>query len=572
MQSSRAVHREKKARRRERQQHINEARKRRREEEAPRARDAETHSPAAAAPGAARAPGAAAAARAPRDDVCTPAPRPSGGAERGDGAGSASSHEGCCQELRCAAACRTPGGPFSAAALRAPADTDAAAGRDDAGDVAFETPAAGERVLRPRVTPATGAAAPRDALDDSSLRRIAREALAYIDQKCSSRTGDARPDVLADVSRRVAAALGSPGDSFSEAVLRNIRQFLTEFGPHSREEASYTAAFTVLAAMMDEDMNVSAAADALGVERRAVARAVSIRTKLERRGVLDLPERRSGGARNFLEPAARWGAHAWWLASTRESPIQLDAKREFSWLNNRGELVVHQGVQLQDRSDRRMFELFRFEKPDIEIGFASFKGICKPPWVRHYQGRFVCLSVKDEQQRLLVDAAKLLVMKLRDDDVACRCARGARGCVRNIGEALKHEGQLRNAVLCDKGDSLFHNLKCVRGQCASCGWAKRLGSTCTAFDNTPDARWREYTKVEVQAEGNAPKKTKLVEIVKAGTRLQLFDRLREHTAKWIPHDFVGRWQMAAIKGHVRDQGVHAQLDACHSHRGGRGCL
>lgn len=390
-------------------------------------------------------------------------------------------------------------------------------------------------------------------LDDSSLRRITRDVMANLDQKCRSRGGAHRRGVEKEVRRRVKKALGTHTDGVAEEVVSNLRAFLVDTGPDSRTEDGYRAAITVLAAATDAYSNKSAIADLLGVDRRAVAKGAKMRAEIKATGVFKLPMRRNGGARRFLHPDVRWAVFWWWVDNTRVSPIQRDAQREFHWLNRQGVLELRTGVQLQDRTDAKMWELFCNERPDLKLGFVSFRGVCKPVWVRHYTGRFVCLSVKDEQQKLLMDATRALVGQLVRANVPCICPPGSPACVRTLGPTLTHEASLRNSVLCAKADGCqWHNIKCVKGECDNCGCAVPLGGACAAFDDTPDARFRVYEKVLKPAVGTSPAKEKLELVQHTGTRRELLERLRKHTAMWIIHDFVGRWQMAAIKSCVKD--------------------
>jgi hypothetical protein len=210
--------------------------------------------------------------------------------------------------------------------------------------------------------------------------------------------------------------------------------------------------------------------------------------------------------RRVLPPHTRMLAMLFWDAHTRASPLARDAKHKYTFLNAAG-VQEERGVQLQDQPDGHMYAAFVAEHgPNLvsERSFCTY-GVCKPPWVKRLKNRFVCMSEKDTQVRLYIDALRALALRLQKLPKTCTCAPGSPGCAMHIAPLLEHTGTLRNAVLCAKKrpDEPFHRLKCLDGSCTVCGWARKLGS-CSMLDSAvADASWRQFETVFEQRVGCA---------------------------------------------------------------------
>lgn len=389
--------------------------------------------------------------------------------------------------------------------------------------------------------------------------------LTVLDEACTRRgSGGLVDELLRDlVAEKLVSHLAAPAAAEAAAALQlleSVRDFAAQVNPGCRTESAYAASRSVLAAVAGSGTNLTRSAMLLGVDRRAMYVAGADRRAIDQRGWAAVPLRRrlNGGVRNAHSAVTRKRCYDFWTENSRESPLARDKAVEWS---EYGIPQTPHAVYLQDRSDREMHEAYCAAYPQHPVSLACFKSVgnCKPPWVKRLKQRFVCLSTRDENHRLFVDAVRAMAAEAArvaraSGAKGCACKAGAIGCAYNCGNSagpFAHPGRLRNAVMCAKADGAAYHLPvCIDGTCLKCGWKRKLGRCKLLYTDAVGATWQQFLSVKQAAIGTSEERTRLVLTDQSGTRRQLMEEAEASTAAWLPFDFVGRWQMASIKRHV----------------------
>jgi hypothetical protein len=208
--------------------------------------------------------------------------------------------------------------------------------------------------------------------------------------------------------------------------------------------------------------------------------------------------------------------------------------------------VSYHTKHLLDRCNREVYEEFIVKYPEHDpvgerlhptVSLTKFKSL-RPFYVRKLKWREICLATEDIACRHLLEdlTNRNTPLWLRKADAAgtsCECPDDALMCATNHP---KYSAQLARRMICQPEDGEWPKWDCVHGLCLDCSlpmgyWSSHgnpnmsglpsshgPGGNCTLlWNDTPDARWREWQKVPHPKAVSDPEKfgnKKIMDVVK----------------------------------------------------------
>lgn len=201
------------------------------------------------------------------------------------------------------------------------------------------------------------------------------------------------------------------------------------------------------------------------------------------------------------------------------------------------------------------FLAFKQSHPEVQIGQRAFEKL-KPYFVRKLRDRYTCCCITHVQMSFLRDAlnhSRQVAKGVHGKECACRCdICGADETCTAHTQTYSSLTRLWESVLCPKpiGSELF-GLKCLLGNCKSCGPAKKLPICPIEDSDSVQVKVKIFEDIQTgQTETGTKKKRKVLSLKEMSSK-ELLDLFRGHLSKFIKHNWVYRWQSEQFKECLR---------------------
>ena len=176
----------------------------------------------------------------------------------------------------------------------------------------------------------------------------------------------------------------------------------------------------------------------------------------------------------------------------------------------------------------------------------------KPYFVCKLKGWYTCYCIAHIQMSFLRDAVNSIRQGshgLHGLNCTCKCdicksTNSCKACTRTFTSLTL----LWELVVCPKVDgSIYHKLKCLIGECSSCGPEKKFKSCPMEESSGCTMKVKVFEDVEVGYTNAGKKKKRKIISYKQIQFKELLILFKYHLKKFIQHNFIYRWQAEQMK-------------------------
>lgn len=240
----------------------------------------------------------------------------------------------------------------------------------------------------------------------------------------------------------------------------------------------------------------------------------------------------------------------WWSSQTRVSPQKKDVVNKWLAPKEYEQHATHFLIETQTT----FFLRFKEENPELKVQERAFIKL-RPYFVRSLKERDVCCCIFHVETQMMNEGLSRMRDRMlgvhREHINLCVCpvcqparSDGSEGCLAHLS-VYKGTTALWESCVCPKEElDLWHDRKCLLGECGNCGVDRKLMFCPNELDmeTTDTFKWRRFEKTEVGVnnETGLPRLI-LQEAYKETTPPEFVKYMKITLQKFIKHNYVARW-------------------------------
>ncbi|KAG0572176.1 hypothetical protein KC19_VG074600 [Ceratodon purpureus] len=312
---------------------------------------------------------------------------------------------------------------------------------------------------------------------------------------------------------------------------------------------------------LEDERCVQAAAKCIGMNRKTLRRGVRRRRLLNQRADGEFWAKVYRKKRkDVLSQTTIDTVVCWWEEETKVSPCKKDIRRE--WVGVK-EFVTHATHWLEE-SQLDFYTRFVTLHAPIKVSLTSFRRL-KPYFVRRLRDlNACCCRYNIEMQEITVGWNTMRSQRVHLDGVSGSCSCGCPSmCTKPVDGAgtvgvvrcqstmhsYKRATHLWEKTLCPKPTgSEWHRLKCVKGQCNTCGF--HLLPICEAElepESNKSMTWRRFEMIQAGESRSGDPRTVIRLEYKVTNPWSFLAYTKPKILQFVLHQFVAKWQDTQFK-------------------------